>query len=246
MSIFKRLFKVGQAQAHSVVDNFEDPIKMSEQGIRDLKKDLQAAMTSLAEVKGIAIRTRKDAGNNKKLASEYERKAMILLQKMQNGEIDQMDAERLATEALNKKENYSNEAIRLSQEAEKHENMANQLQNNVNKIKTTITSTENDLVTLKARAKTAASTKKINKQLSRMDSSGTIAMLEKMKTKVEEDESLAQAYGDIVTSEKSIDDEINSAISSQSSHVPSQNLLELKKKMGLLESNDADVKQITT
>jgi phage shock protein A len=239
MSIFKRLFKVGQAQAHSVVDTFEDPIKMSEQGIRDLKKDLQAAMQSLAEVKGIVIRTRKESDNNKKLAADYERKAMILLQKMQNGEMNQMDAERLATEALNKKEQHSNEAIRLSQEAERHEQMANQLQGNVNKIKKTITSTENDLITLKARAKTASSTKKINKQLARIDSSGTIAMLEKMKSKVEEDESLSIAYGEIVSSEKSVDDEINAALSQQSTNVPSQNLLELKQKMGLLEPGNA-------
>jgi len=233
MSIFKRLFKVGQAEAHSVVDRFEDPIKISEQGIRDLKKDLQAAMQSLAEVKGVAIRTRKDSDNNKKLAADYERKAMILLQKMQNGEMGQADAERLATEALNKKEQHVSEANRLAQEAEKHETMANQLQNNVNKIKTTISSTENDLITLKARAKTASSTKKINKQLAKMDSSGTIAMLEKMKSKVEEDESLAVAYGEIVADDKNIDDEINAAVSKPSTTEPSQNLTELKRKMGL-------------
>jgi len=246
MSIFKRLFKVGQARAHSVVDNFEDPIKMSEQGIRDLKKDLQAAMKSLAEVKGIAIRTRKEADNNKKLAADYERKAMILLQKMQNGELGQMDAERLATEALNKKEEHEQESNRLAEEASKHENMANQLQNNVNKIKKTISSTENDLVTLKARAKTASSTKKINKQLAKIDSSGTIAMLEKMKTKVEEDESLALAYGEIVSEDKSVDDEINAAVSQPSVNTPSQNLLALKQKMGLLESDSSSVKQISS
>jgi len=233
MSIFKRLFKVGQAQAHSVVDKFEDPIKMSEQGIRDLKNDLQTAMKSLAEVKGIAIRTRKDSDNNKKLAADYERKAMILLQKMQNGEMDQADAERLATEALNKKEQHLSESNRLAQEAGKHESMANQLQTNVNKIKRTITTFENDLITLKARAKTAASTKKINKQMAKIDSSGTISMLEKMKAKVEEDESLAIAYGDIVSEDKSVDDEIEAAISKPSSNT-SQDLIELKRKMGLM------------
>ena len=40
MSIFKRFFKVTQAEAHAVMDKFEDPIKMTEQGIRDLKNDL--------------------------------------------------------------------------------------------------------------------------------------------------------------------------------------------------------------
>mgnify|MGYP001242682982 FL=1 len=39
--LFQRLFKTGQAEAHALVDKFEDPIKMSEQAIRDLKKDLQ-------------------------------------------------------------------------------------------------------------------------------------------------------------------------------------------------------------
>ena len=62
MSIFRRIFKVTQSETHAIIDKFEDPIKMTEQGIRDLKKDLQQAMISLAEVKGMAIRTRRDAG----------------------------------------------------------------------------------------------------------------------------------------------------------------------------------------
>jgi phage shock protein A len=234
MSIFSRLFKVGESNVHAVLDKMEDPIKMTEQGIRDLKNDLQKAMTSLAEVKGIAIRTRKSADNAKKLAADYERKAMLLLQKMQNGDLPAADAERLATEALNRKEEKASEAMHLSREAENHEKMAANLQASVNKIKSSITSYENDLVTLKARARTAESTKKINAQLARVDASGTIAMLEKMKAKVEEDESLAVAYGDVVNADRSVDDEIASALESGKSTEASAQLLELKKKMGLL------------
>ncbi|MBU0992909.1 MAG: PspA/IM30 family protein [Proteobacteria bacterium] len=233
MSFFNRLFKVGQSNAHAVLDKIEDPIKMTEQGIRDLKNDLTGAMTSLAEVKSIAIRTRKEGENAKKLAADYERKAMLLLQKMNSGEIGQEDAERLATQALEKKEEQTTEAARLCQEADRHEQMSNTLQANVNKIKSSITTYENDLATLKARARTAASTKKINAQLAKIDSSGTIAMLEKMKSKVEEDESLAQAYGDIVNIDKSVDDEINAAIEKTPKLESSLRLLELKKKMGI-------------
>ena len=111
--------------------------------------------------------------------------------------------------------------------------MAAQLQANVNKIKSTITTYENDLVTLKARAKTASATKKINAQLSRIDSSGTIAMLEKMKTKLEEDESLAAAYGEMAAVETSVDDEINLALASGQNTPASQSLLELKRKLGI-------------
>lgn len=233
MSIFTRLFKVGQAEAHAIVDKIEDPIRLTEQGIRDLKKDLQMAMTSLAEVKSIAIRTRRDSDNKKKLAADYERKAMLLLQKMQNGSLDAGEAERLAGEALAQKESQSGEALRLSQEAERHEQMSSTLQGNVNKIKTTITTYENDLVTLRARARTAASSRKINEQLSRVDSTGTIAMLEKMKAKVEEDESLALAYGDMANADKSVDDEIAAALEGSQPAAASDHLLELKKKMGI-------------
>jgi phage shock protein A len=233
MSIFKRVFKITQSEAHAVIDKIEDPIKMTEQGIRDLKKDLQQAMTSLAEVKGMAIRTRRSAEDKKKLAADYERKAMMLLQKMQNGEIDSAEAERLAAEALNQKEQNAAEAVRVAQEAERHEQMANQLQANVNKIKSTITTYENDLITLKARAKTASATKKLNQQIAKIDSSSTIAMLEKMRAKVDEDESLAAAYGEMAAVDKSVDDEITAALAGGSTSTASQSLLEMKKKMGI-------------
>ena len=85
-SIFQRIFKVAQSEAHSTMDKFEDPIKMSEQGIRDLKKSLQASMVSLAQVKSLAIRLQKETDDHKKRGADYERKAMLLLKRMQGGE----------------------------------------------------------------------------------------------------------------------------------------------------------------
>lgn len=233
MSFFNRLFKVGESNAHAIIDKMEDPIKMTEQGIRDLKQDLTAAMTSLAEVKGIAIRTRKEADKKRNLAADYERKAMLLLQRMQNNQMAPEEAERLATEALNRKEENARDAERLNTEATTHENRSASLQAKVNKLKSTITSYENDLITLKARARTAASTKKINAQLARIDSSSTIAMLEKMKAKVEEDESLADAYGEIAGVDTSVDVQIDNALEAPPIGGPSQSLLELKQKMGI-------------
>lgn len=232
MSFFKRLFKVGESQAHALIDKIEDPIKLTEQGIRDLKNDLTAAMTSLAEVKGVAIRTRKEADKKKNMAQDYERKAMLLLQKMQNGTMNASDAERLATEALNLKEQSMADSLRLGTEATAHERRASDLQAQVGKLKSTITSYDNDLITLKARARTAHSTKKINAQLAKIDSSSTIAMLEKMKAKVEEDESLAQAYGEIASADQGVDGEIDAALGSASISA-STDLMELKKRMGI-------------
>ena len=232
MSIFQRLFSVGKAEVHSAIDKFEDPIKMTEQGIRDLKNDLNSAMTSLAEVKGQAIRLRKQAEDNKKASADWERKAMVLLQKAQSGELDAGEADRLATEALSRKSEADNRISQFEQDAEMQEDMAAKLQSQVEKLKSTIATHENELISLRARAKTAAATKKINKQLAKVDSSGTIAMLERMKERVEEDESLSQAYGEIAGESKSVDDEIDAALSTSSGDTD-QRLAELKAKMGM-------------
>ena len=231
--LFQRIFKIGQSQAHAALEGLEDPIRMTEQGIRDLKTDLQASMTSLAEVKGVAIRLKKDAEGHKAMAAEYERKAMMLLQKMQSGGLDQAEAERLATEALHKKEDVSQKAAQTLKTWESQDSMASQLQGKIEKLKSTVTKYENDLITLKARARTAASTKKINQQLAKIDSSSTIAMLEKMRNKVEEDESLAQAYGDIADIDKSVDNEIDAALAQGGSVATSDSLAALKSKMGI-------------
>ena len=86
------------------------------------------------------------------------------------------------------------------------------MQKNVDKLRSTIQRYENDLITLRARAKTAAATRKLTAQIAKVDSGGTIAMLEKMRSKVEEDESLAKAYGDIAESDVRVDDQINKAL----------------------------------
>ena len=232
MSIFQRLFNVSKAEVHSAIDKFEDPIKMTEQGIRDLKQDLNNAMTSLAEVKGQAIRLRKQAEDNKKASADWERKAMVLLQKAQSGDLDAGEADRLATEALSRKSEADSRISQFEQDAQMQEDMAAKLQSQVEKLKSTIATHENELISLRARAKTAAATKKINKQLAKVDSSGTIAMLERMKERVEEDESLSQAYGEMADESKSVDEEIDAALSTSSAGTD-QRLAELKAKMGM-------------
>lgn len=232
-SVFQRLFKVGQSQAHSVVDKLEDPIRMTEQGIRDLKKDLQQSMIALAQVKATAIRLKKDADDQKKLGADYERKAMLLLQRMQNGEMQSSDAERLASEALSKKEEAVTRGGSLQTDYKQQQQMADQLQAKVEKVKQTVTRYENELVTLKARARTASSMRKINQQLANVDSGGTIAMLEKMKNKVQEEEALAEAYGDISEVNLGVDEEIDRALQEPSATKSSDDLAALKKKMGI-------------
>jgi phage shock protein A len=233
MSIFQRIFKVAQSEAHATMDKFEDPIKMSEQGVRDLKKSLQASMVSLAQVKSLAISLQKQADDQKKMAADYERKAMLILQRLQGGEMEQAEAERLATAALSKKEETLQRAATLSGDQQAQQQMADQLQTKVEELKRQIGKFENEVITLRARARTASSMRKINQQLAGADASGTVAMLEKMKNKVQEEESLAEAYGQLSDVGGTIDDDIDKALALPSSTASSDSLAELKKKMGM-------------
>jgi len=231
--IFQRLFKTGQAEVHSLVDKLEDPIKMSEQAVRDLKKDLHESLQSLAEVKSIAIRMNKDADDAKRLATDYERKAMLLLQRAQSGDLEVTEAERLATESLARKDEAAARALQASQQGQAQSDMVRQIQENVNDLKSKISSYENDLVMLRARAKTASATRKINQRLANVDSRGTVALLERMKEKVAEDEALSQAYGELGDAGRSVDDEIDKALAAGAPTKAEDSLAALKAKMGL-------------
>jgi phage shock protein A len=101
---------------------------------------------------------------------------------------------------------------------------------NVKKLKSTITKYENELRTLKARARVSSATEKINKQLSGIDSSGTVSMLEKMKEKVAQQEAMAEAYGEISMENRSLDEEIDATLNEK--NVKASNALEeLKAKL---------------
>ena len=230
MNIFKRIFRIGQAEIHAVVDKMEDPIKMTEQGIREMKEDLDQAMEAYAKVKALAIRTRNAADKKYEEAAEYENKAVLLLQKLQKQELEKQTAERLAKEALLLKKTSFAEAEELTNQADVHDESSNEVHKNIEVLKYNISKWETELSTLKARVRVADATKIVNKQLAKIDSNSTISMLERMKEKVEEDEALAKAYGEMAHTNKNVKDEIDQAIGTNN---VDDELNELKKQIGL-------------
>lgn len=234
MSFFKRLFKMGEAEAHSALDKLEDPIKLTEQGIRDLKTNLDQSMQGLAELKALAIRSRRDHDMYSEQSRTSEQKAIMLLQKAETGQIDPAEADRLAGEMLRKKEEADQHVGRLAKDVVSQENSVSKMNANIQTLKSKISTYENELRSLKARAKVSDATKKINKQLANVDSSSTVAMLERMKEKVAQDEALAEGYAEIAGQSRSVEDEVDKALGSTSS---SASLLELKSRLGLAQKS---------
>lgn len=238
MNLFARLFKIGQAESHSAVDQLEDPIKMTEQGLRDLRQDLDKSLQALAEVKAMGIRARNDAESARSKALDYENKAVLLLQRAHKGDLNSTEADRLAGEALAKKAENEAHASSAAADQQKFEASAQQLDQNVQTLKQTIGKWESELKTLKARVTVSTATKTINKQLAQLDSSGTVALLERMKEKVAVEEALAESYGEIAQESKSIDQEIDKALGQNTSGKAPADLQALKQKLGLTPQSE--------
>ena len=232
MNIFKRIFKIGEAQANRAVDNLESPIIMTEQGIRDMKEDLNKSVEAMAQVKALAIRSKNERNEHEAKAKDYESKAMLILKKVQAGDMEADDADRLAKEALAKKEEAQQHANKASADTEKFDKNVSQLKDTIETIKGNITNWENELRTLKARVKVSDATRNVNKQMAELDSAGTVSMLERMKEKVAQDEALAEAYGDLATTKKSIDDEIDAAADTTEAKL-NDDLAKLKEQLGI-------------
>ncbi|MBX2844383.1 MAG: PspA/IM30 family protein [Flammeovirgaceae bacterium] len=208
----KRLFGIAQAEAHSAISKLEDPVKMTEQGIRDLKNDLNKSLQSLAEVKAMHIRGKKELEVASQRELDYENKAILLLQKAESGEISPQEADRLAAQALTKKEQVGKTVAAHRKNVKQYAPMVKKMETNVQQLKDQILSWENELKTLKARSRVSEATSKLNKQMAQIDSTDTIARLERMREKVSEQEALAESYADIADANTSIDDEIDKVL----------------------------------
>lgn len=238
----KRLFRISKAEANMAVDKLERPIAMTKQGIRDLKKDMDDSLKALAQLKATAIRTRREVNNQKEQADDYKKKAKALLQMGMDGRKDASESNRLASEAMARRE----EVLKTYQVSlttqKKYDTMVNKMESKIRMLKSQVGKWENELKTLEARDKASKATGKINKQLANIDSSGTLAMLEKMRGKVEEQEALSDAYGEMADTSKSIDDEIDKALN-DTAYSGASALDDLKREMGLIQDDKIEIKE---
>jgi len=215
-SFFRRIWNFFRSEAHSTLDKLENPIKMTEQGIRDLKKDLSQANEAYAQVRASAIRFKTEAQQKANLAQEYEKKAMMLLEKAQKGEITSDEADKLALEVIAKRDENAAQAAQLKTACEQQEQMSDKLQSEIGKLKKQVEQWEGELTTLRARHQTAQASATINKHIANIDSNGTVAMLEKLKEKVAANEALAASYEHMAKSETSLDDRLTKVLGNTS------------------------------
>jgi len=235
MNIFKRLFRIGQAEIHAAVDKMEDPVKMTEQGLRELRQDLADATEAYAQVKALAIRTENDQAHCLQESTTYAEKAILIMQKAQAGQVDMVKAEQLAREALSLRRRFYSESEELGLQVVALQQSSREMLRNTEILKENMEKWEKELRTLKAKAKVSKATEQVNKQLAQLDTNGTVAMLERMKAKVEDQEALSKAYGEIARDKNSLKDELNSILKDDSLSIE-KDLKAIKDKLGISEN----------
>ncbi|MCR4561412.1 MAG: PspA/IM30 family protein [Bacteroidales bacterium] len=240
MGIFQRLFRWGKSEVNDAMDSLEDPVKMTAEGIRELESKLDQSMKSLAEVKASAISAKNALEKAKQESVDYENKAMMFLKAAETGKMSQEEADKLATQCLEKKSQKTQELPVLEANYRKYQGAADKLQDAVKTLKTNIDKWKSEAKMLKARSKVAEATANLNKQLSGIDSSDTIAMLEKMKEKVDQQEALADSYLEIA--QDSNERDIDSALKAIGGSVQaSSDLAALKAKMSETKAIESKV-----
>ncbi|AFM04466.1 phage shock protein A (IM30), suppresses sigma54-dependent transcription [Bernardetia litoralis DSM 6794] len=233
---FKRLFRIGKTKAHSKLDKVEDPVALTEQSIKDLKQDLAESMKSLAEMKALAIRTKRDVNKEHRAANQYEQRAMQFLTKAEKGDITEQEADNYAIKALAQKDQILRVSSANEQNLRAYENMIRKLEIDIQKIRTQINTWEGELKTLKVRSRLSETSRRLNERMSSISNSSMSNMLEDMKTKVEEQEALAQSYEDVGNLSDGVDDEVDkvlgkSAVALPNLPSPQDALAQLKEKM---------------
>ena len=245
--ILQQLFKVIQSFLHAFVNKIQDPILMAEQGIRDLKKDYDNSMRGLAEIKSLSIETKNKIVEQTDIAKDYERKALTILQKAQAGDLDQAQADRLASEALKKKQEAIENIKKYTLDVKNFDAMSDKMESKIASLKEQIANWENEVKTLKARHKVAITSRKMSQQMISMSGNNAQALLENMKDKVNKEEAMAQAYDEMALIETDIDKEINEAVGTNYSDEVQNSLLELKKQITptylITQKNDDQYKE---
>ena len=166
-----------------------DPIAMIENNIKELKIDLTESMKGLAEVKASYIRSKKVADDYQKKAQEYEAKAVLSLQKAQNGEITPAEADKIALQMLGQKEEFNRRYADAAKTLVSYENMTRDLEGKISKMRDQINAWEYELQMYKTKSRVNQATKNLYENFSKYGN-----QLDTLKDKSAEQDALLEAY----------------------------------------------------
>ena len=180
-----------------MIDNQDKPVDIIEQKLEYMRADLSNNIEYLRKVKALAIRAKNDSDNYVAEAEENENEAISILKKVQLNQIDIYEGNRLAKDALIKKEALLAKAKVTTAERNKLDYKVELLKGTVAVITSNISDYEKELDALKAEIKIIEAEQNINKQMTHLDAQSIDSRLKFLKEKTQQFEYLKEQPDDV-------------------------------------------------
>ncbi|MNW39189.1 hypothetical protein D3C74_162750 [compost metagenome] len=198
MSIFKRLRDLTMSNINALIDKAEDPIKLTDQYIRDMQEDLEDAEKAVAAQ--IAI--------EKKFKLLYEeQEALVKKRTEQAHTAAQAQNVDLARRALEEKKAAETKMNEYKVNYDSNKTSADQLRAKLEEMRKQLTEMKNKRETLVARYNAAKAQTEINKAMTGFSSDSAASGLKRMEDKMLQMEAQAEASNELNANSASLDDE---------------------------------------
>jgi phage shock protein A len=224
MGIFDRLSTLFKSNINDLISRAENPEKMLNQLILDMKTQLAKAKQEAASAIADEKKLQADAEALKKQAEDWERRAMLAVQE---GRDD------LATQALMRYNEALQGAQQLHETWVRHKAETENLKVSLRQLNDKIEEAKRKKNILVARAKRAEAQARIQQTMAGMGDKSAFESFERMAEKIEDIERKALAAAEL-QQEFSGDDLMQQFKALEYKGSADQQLLELKTKMGLL------------
>ncbi|NEO83304.1 MAG: PspA/IM30 family protein [Spirulina sp. SIO3F2] len=188
MGLFDRLGRLVRANLNDMVSNAEDPEKILEQAIEDMKEDYVQLRQSVAQAIAAKKRTEQEYNNHNAAVEKWQKRARLALENHN---------EELAKDALQRKQNSAQSATQLKAQLEVQDKQVESLKNNLRLVENKIAEAQGKKDILKARAKAAKANEQLQSTVSSMNTGSAMAAFERMEEKVLELEARSQAVYEI-------------------------------------------------
>lgn len=197
MGIFARMADVLKANVNDLLDKAEDPEKMIKQMVIEMEEAVNKATTAVGTAIANQKRLEKQYNENKKLADDWQNKA---IQAVNAGRDD------LASQALAKKSSYMSSASSLEPVLQQATQTAEQMKAQLMQLKAKLDEARVRQNTLIARHKAAKAKQMIAQQMSGIGG-GAFGNFDRFEKKIEDVESQADAHAELAGQSGSLDDE---------------------------------------
>jgi phage shock protein A len=233
MGILDRLSTVFRSNINDLISRAENPEKMLNQLILDMKSQLAKAKQSVASAIADEKKLQADAEAERRQAEDWEKRAMLAVQE---GRDD------LAKQALARFNEHLQGAQTLHETWLKHRAETEHLKGQLRHLNDRIEEAKRKKNILVARAKRAEAQQRIQETMSGLNDKSAFESFERMTEKIEANERKALAAAEL--QEEFSGDSLARQFESLEYHGSAdQQLLELKRKMGLLGAGSAEAKK---